>query len=39
MPRYTPRMRREDHVARKHKSTGRPAPDGLVFLVILILPA
>lgn len=39
MPRYTPRMRREDHVGRKHKSTGRPAPDGLVYLVILILPA
>jgi hypothetical protein len=36
MPRYTPRMRREDHAGRKHKTTGRPAPDLLVFLVTFI---
>jgi hypothetical protein len=37
MPRYTPRIRSEDHVGRKHKATGRPAPGGLVFLVTFIL--
>jgi hypothetical protein len=36
MPRYTPRMRREDHVGRKLKTTGRPAPGGLVLLVTFI---
>jgi hypothetical protein len=37
MPRYTPRMRREDHVGRKRKSIGRPAPDGIVSPVTFIL--